>query len=230
MLLAGSSIPRCLSRRAAIGLAGSAFAALFLPPRRAVAKRVFPASGEVEFVARRQGRVVGFHRFRFAREPGAFIVRSDIALDVRTGGATLWRFVHHTEEIWRGGWLDAVVSDTDNDGRRFQVRAAREDGIFTGTVNGAAFTVSGYIIPSSLWHRDTTDSQTLFDTVDGRVKVVRSELIGREDVPASGASLSARHFAITGSLTRDIWYDDDCRLVRIAWSGRDGVPVVFERQ
>lgn len=214
----------------ALGLAGGALAALLLPGRRAMAKRVFPADGAVAFVARRQGSVVGGHRLKFAREAGAFSVRTDIVLDVRTGGAPLRRFVHHAEEIWREGWLDAVVSDTDDDGRRYQVRAEREAGIFTGTVNGAAFTVSGYIIPSSLWHRDTPDSQILFDTVDGRVKVIRSELIGSEDVPAGGATVSARHFAIRGGIPRDVWYDADCRLVRIAMIGRDGVPVVFERQ
>jgi len=213
-----------------LGLAGGALAALLLPGRRALAKRVFPADGAVDFVARRQGSVVGAHRLNFTRKDDTFSVRTDIALDVRTGGAALRRFVHHAEEVWRDGWLDAVVSDTDDDGRRYQVRAAREAGIFTGTVNGAAFTVSGYIIPSSLWHRDTPESQILFDTVDGRVKVIRSELIGSEDVPAGGATVSARHFALHGGIPRDIWYDADCRLVRIALIGRDGVPVVFERQ
>ena len=230
MIYGGTPGPRQLSRRATFGLASGAFVALLLPSRRAMAKRVFPADGEVEFVARRQGSVAGGHRIRFSRAAGAFTVRSDIVLDVRTGGAPLRRFVHHAEEVWRDGWLDAVVSDTDDDGRRFQVRAAREADIFTGTVNGAAFTVSGYIIPSSLWHRDTPDSQALFDTVDGRVKIVRGELVGREDVPVGGTTTTAQHFTITGGITRDLWYDADCRLVRIALPGRDGVPIVFERQ
>jgi hypothetical protein len=224
------TIPHPLSRRAALGLAGGAFATLALPARRAAAKRLFPADGAVEFVARRQGALVGAHRFDFARRDGRFVVRSDIVLDVRTGGAPLLRFVHHAEESWLDGWLDTLFSDTDDDGRLFQVRAAREDGIFTGTINGAAFTVSGYIIPSSLWHRDTPDSQTLLDTVDGRVKVVRSELVGIEDVPAGDATVPARHYVIHGGIPRDVWYDEDYRLVRIALNGRDGVPIVFERQ
>lgn len=228
--MVGPSTSRQLTRRATVGLMYGALAVLLLPARRAAAERVFPATGDVEFVARRQGRVVGGHRIRFAHTVGIFTVRSDIVLDVRTGGATLRRFVHHAEEVWRDGWLDAVVSDTHDDGRRFRLRAERKAGIFTGTVNGAAFTVSGYIVPSSLWHRDTPDSQVLFDTVDGRVKVVRGKLLGREDVPVGKATVPARHFAVTGGITRDVWYDAECSLVRIALPGRDGVPGVFERQ
>ncbi len=222
--------PRPRTRRTALGLAGGAAAALLLPARRAAAQRVFPADGTVAFVARRQGNVVGAHRIDFARREGRFSVRSDIVLDVRGAAGLPDRYVHHAEEIWRDGWLDAVVSDTDDDGRRYRVRAEREDGIFTGTVNGAAFTVSGYIIPSSLWHRDTPNSQILFDTVDGRVKVVRGELVGREDVPVGGVRVTARHFALYGGIARDLWYDADSALVRIALIGRDGVPVVFEKQ
>ncbi|HEX9792123.1 MAG TPA: DUF6134 family protein [Kiloniellales bacterium] len=225
----GPTAIRTQTRRTVLaGLAGAG-AALMLPPGLARAERVFPAAGRVEFIGRRQRAVAGTYRFRFAQQSGRFTVRTDIDLDVRSGGATLWRYVHHAEEVWLAGWLDAVVTDTSDDGRRFQVRAERQAGIFTGTVNGAAFTVSGYIIPASLWHRDTPGSQVLFDTVDGRVKVVRSTLLGREAVPAGTATVSARHFAITGGLIRDVWYDAEFGLVRIALPGRDGVPIVFNR-
>jgi hypothetical protein len=225
----GPTAIRTQTRRAVLaGLAGAG-AAVLLPAAGAAAPRLFPADGRVEFIGRRQGAVAGTYRFHFAQQSGRFTVRTDIDLDVRSGGATLWRYVHHAEEVWLAGWLDAVVADTSDDGRRFQVRAERQAGIFTGTVNGAAFTVSGYIIPASLWHRDTPGSQVLFDTVDGRVKVVRSTLLGREAVPAGTATVSARHFAITGGLIRDVWYDAEFGLVRIALPGRDGVPIVFNR-
>lgn len=228
MSIDGPTALRMQSRRAAMAMLAGAGAALVLPAR-ARAERVFPAAGRVDFAGRRQGAKAGTYRFRFAQQPGRFTVRTDIDLDVRAGAAPLWRYVHHAEEVWRDGWLDAVVADTDDDGRRFQVRAEREAGIFTGTVNGAAFTVSGYIIPASLWHRDTPDSEILFDTVDGRVKVVRSTLLGSENVPVGKTTVSSRHYAITGEIVRDVWYDTECSLVRIVLPGRDGVPIVFER-
>jgi hypothetical protein len=219
-----------IARRTAIGLAAGAIAGLFWPAARAGEQRLFPADGTVEFVARRLGRVVGGHRLRFAHAAERFVVRTDIALDIRAGAAPLHRFTHHAEEVWIDGWLDAVVSDTDDDGRRYRVRAQRVGGIFSGAVNGAAFTVSGYVMPSSLWHRDTTASEALFDTIDARVKVVRAELLGSEDVPVGGTSVAAKHYALTGNIARDLWYDADFNLVRIAWLGRDGAQIVFAKQ
>ncbi len=121
-----------------------------------------------------------------------------------------------------------MSSDTEDDGRRYRLRAERRDGIFQGTVNGSAFTVSGYIIPSSLWHRDTPVSEALFDTIDGMVKVVRARFIGRDRVPVGGKPVEAKHYRLRGQIQRELWYDADCGLVRAAWRTRDGARIVLE--
>ncbi len=222
-----------MQRRRLLQLSGAALAATLLPAthlplRAAGACRVFPPDGEVDFMALRHGRVVGRHRIRFSRAGGRFIVRSDVEIEAGPPSAPLFRFVHHAEEVWVEGWLHGVVSDTQDDGRRYRLRAERRDGIFQGIVNGMAFTVSGYIIPSILWHRDTPASEALFDTVDGMVKVVVPRLVGRERVPVGGKPVEARHYALRGQIRRDLWYDADCNLVRVAWRARDGSEIVLE--
>jgi hypothetical protein len=220
-----------MERRRLLQLTGAALAAALLsglPAGTARACQVFPPDGELDFLVLRHGTVIGTHRIRFARAQGRFVVRSDVEIEAGFPGVALARFVHHAEEVWVEGWLHAVVSDTDDDGRRYRLRAERRDGIFQGSVNGRAFTVSGYIIPSSLWHRDTPASEALFDTIDGMVKVVRPRLIGREQVPVGGKPIAAKHYALSGQLRRDLWYDADCNLVRVAWLARDGSQIVLE--
>ncbi len=213
------------------GIATIVAAGTLLPEPAAGACPVFPAEGELDFLVLRRGVVIGTHRIRFAREAGRFVVRSDIEFETTPPGppgAAPARYVHHAEEVWVGGWLHAVVSDTDDDGRRTRLRAERRDGIFQGAINGSAFTVSGYIIPSSLWHRDTRFSETLFDTVDGRLKIVRPRFIGRDRVPGPGGRVEAKHYALVGELRRELWYGLDCGLVRAAWRARDGARIVLE--
>ena len=220
-----------MERRRLLQLTGAALAAALLsglPARTARACPVFPPDGEIAFLVLRHGTVIGTHRIRFARAQGRFVVRSDVEIEAGVPGAPLLRFVHHAEEVWVDGWLHAVVSDTDDDGRRYRLRAERRDGIFQGSVNGRAFTVSGYIIPSSLWHRDTPASGALFDTIDGMVKVVRPRLIGAERVPVGGKPVLAKHYALSGAFRRELWYDADCNLVRVAWLARDGSQIVLE--
>ncbi len=219
---------RRMRRRSFIRRAGAALAGALLPGAAAGACRVFPADGEVEFTALRHGEVVGWHRIRFLREPGRLRVRTDVEIEFAPRGVSVFRFVHHAEEIWVAGWLQALVADTDDDGRRYRLRAERRQGIFQGTINGSAFTVSGYIVPSSLWHRDTPASEALFDTVDGRVKIVRARLLGREAVAVRGRPVQAKRYALRGELQRDLWYDSACTLVRAAWLARDGSRIVLE--
>ncbi len=188
----------------------------------------FPADGELDFLVLRHGVAIGSHRIRFARAAGRFVVRSDIEFETAPPGAPPARYTHHAEEVWVGGWLHAVVSDTDDGGRRIRLRAERRDGIFQGTINGSAFTASGYLIPSSLWHRDTRFSEVLFDVVDGRLKVVHPRFLGRERVPGPGGRVEAEHYALVGELPRELWYDADCGLVRAAWRARDGSRIVLE--
>ena len=97
-------------------------AAASLLPGPAAACPVFPADGELDFLVLRHGVAIGSHRIRFTRAAGRFVVRSDIEFETAPPGAPPGaapaRYVHHAEEVWVGGWLHAVVSDTDDGGRR----------------------------------------------------------------------------------------------------------------
>jgi hypothetical protein len=219
-----------MDRRTALKVAAGGIVGALWPFGPALACTLFPADGEIEFLALRHGRVVGGHRIRFARPGGRFVVRTDIEIAPDAPGAPVPRLVHHAEEVWVDGWLHAVTSDTDDDGRLYRVRAERRDGIFGGIANGVRFTVSGYIVPSSLWHRDTVASETLFDTVDGRVKLVRARLLGAQAVPGEGRTVTAKHYRLDGEIARELWYGPDCELVRVAFAARDGSRITLERR
>lgn len=217
-----------MDRRSVLRLTVGGLAADLLPAPAVSACRIFPPDGEIDFLALRHGRVVGRHRIRFARKGGRFTARSDVEVEVGPAGALMFRFIHHAEEVWRDGWLSAVVSDTNDDGWLYRVRAERRGGIFGGTVNGRGFTVSGYLIPTSLWHHDTVAVEALFDTVDARVKLVRARRLGRDRVPVAGRPVSAERYALVGEIARDLWYDADCGLVRAGFLLRDGSRIVLE--
>ena len=210
----------CLRAGAAIGFG---FAS-----QPALAFRIFPEDATSKFLILRNDRVIGECIQRYSRESGDFVVRQDLRFAFGPQDAPFQRFEQNLEERWRDGWLQEVISDSDDDGRLWRVRAERRDGIFGGAVNGRAFTVSGYVITTSLWHRDAPTQQALFDVTDAQVRLFQSELVGEEEVMAGGRLISAKHYAIRGEINRDIWYDADCRLVRIGASARDGSALIFE--
>lgn len=211
-----------LNRRGLLRLAAGGVVGAVLPAGPAAACRVFPADGTLDFTVQRNGDAIGFHRIRFAREGGRFLVRTDVGLEVRHLGAVTYRYTHHAEETWSEGWLTGLVSDTDDDGRRYRLRAETRGGVFQGKVNGAGFTVSGYIIPASLWHRDTPAVEALLGTSDGLVKLVRGRRLGQVEIMVQGRAIQADHFALSGEMNHHLWYDADCTLARVGLIGRDG--------
>ncbi|GAB4394120.1 MAG: hypothetical protein Tsb0032_16350 [Kiloniellaceae bacterium] len=191
---------------------------------------LFPRQDGWRFLVLRHGNVIGEHRFDFSRRDGDFVVEVAIDIAVEMLGLTLFRFTHRAEEVWRDGWLQSLVTATDDDGTLWRVESERRDGALRGRVNGLGFDVSGFVVPASLWHRDTPRSQALFGTIDGRVKVVRSEDLGEQAVPVGGQPVPARHWRLTGELQRDIWYGPDCGIARVSFPARDGSQITLERQ
>lgn len=188
----------------------------------------FPSDGERLFDISRNGNLVGSQRYSFSRHEGRFLVRSDIEIQLSRGSSVLYRYRHNAEESWQAGRLQTYVSDTDDDGARYLVRAERVEGIFEGRVNGRSFTVSGFVIPASFWHRDTPSSRVLWDGGDGMVKVVRGLDRGPELIEVRGETVEARRFELSGQIQRVLWYDAHCALVRMSFLARDGSEFVAE--
>jgi Domain of unknown function (DUF6134) len=224
-----------MRRRHAVKLLGGAAAGIALGtvggragPARAC--ELFPRENGWRFLVLRFGNVIGEHVFTFSRRGEDFVVEVAIDIAVDMLGITLFRFTHRAEEVWRDGWLQSLASATDDDGRLWRIESQRRDGALRGTVNDVGFDVSGFVIPASLWHRDTPKTQVLFGTIDGRTKVINSEALGEAEVTVGGRPVPARHFRLTGELERDIWYGADCGIARVTFPARDGSEITLERQ
>jgi hypothetical protein len=190
---------------------------------------LFPREAGWRFLVLRHGNVIGEHLFTFSRRGDDFVVEVAIDIAVDLLGITLFRFTHRAEEVWRDGWLQSLVSATDDDGTLWRLQSERSDDALRGTVNDVGFDVSGFVIPASLWHRDTPRTQVLFGTIDGRTKVINSETLGEEEVRAGGRKVAARHYRLSGELERDVWYGDDCGIAQVTFPARDGSLITLER-
>jgi len=202
------------------GMAGG-ITGLCGPGLSATACGLYPAADRWRFDVLRHDDVIGDHVFTFSRDAGDFVV--DVAIDIAVGflGVTLFRFTHRAEEVWRGGLLQALACETDDDGTPWQVRYERRGDMLRGSVNGAPAESPGDILPASLWHRDTPAATRLLDTVDGAIKPVAAEVL---------AAPPAGHFRLTGGLEREVWTDAACGLARVVFPARDGSRITLARR
>jgi hypothetical protein len=190
--------------------------------------RPFPRDGERVFHIVRHDQVLGETRYHFTRRHQSLIVRIDSAFAIGPAGAPLYSFEHHSEEIWRDGRLRVVTSDTRENGERWRLRMDWDGQQLAGTVNGASLAVSGLVVPTSLWHRDTPKSEVLFSVVDGMVRPIRVYSLGSREVSVDGRVYAAEGYILTGSFERKVWYDEECQLVGAAFLGYDSREVTME--
>ncbi|WP_162906901.1 DUF6134 family protein [Algihabitans albus] len=213
---------------AAAGLALPSFAKV----STAGASPVFPADYRLRFAAEAAGRPAGEHCITVERDArtARLLVRNEsrLLLPQRLPSGALTEplaFEHLAEETWAEGWLQGLVSDSRIGRQRHHVRAWRQDQVLRGTRDGRSFSISGYLMTTSGWHRDTPKAEGLVDAVDGRLKRVHGLKQRSEPVPTGWGPVETTRWTLIGEIERDFWYDGTGRLIRFALPAPSGIAV-----
>jgi len=174
-----------------------------------------PASGQLNFDVVRKGKDIGDHSYRFSGSPGSFsvTVSTDVIVRVPLIRIAAYRFEHSSVETWRGGELQTLVSTTNDDGTPHELNTGNQGPL-----------------PASLWNDDIVRSGQLMNTIDGTIMSVRVADLGSENVPVNGGNLNTHHYRISGGLERDLWYDENGNLARVAFKAEDGSTVTYIRK
>lgn len=219
-----------LNRRDTMGI-GAALIVGTMIPVPAQACRLFPASSTDRYLGYQDGEEVGSQRFEFLRESGRFVVNSQIDIRYRNNARSPVPFLHRSTEVWERGWLNAFTATTRHSDREIEIEAhSVEHGILSVNSSVSDFTlqVSGYVVPTSLWHRDARLVNRLIDLHDGRVKLVKVYYAGKDVLPRDGGVAAASHYRVRGEIVRDAWYSEDCQLLRVQMPLPQAKPVTFE--
>jgi hypothetical protein len=213
-----------ISRRALmVTMAGAAAreasAALPVPPRNTLAFRLV-----------RHGDEIGHHTDTFERDGDQLTVRITVDALVTLVSIPLVRYTHRVVEVWSGDTLLSLTGETDKNGQHEWVKAQR---------GPAGLEVTGskterYIAPepagaTSYWNKRTLDGPmiSLEDGVLLRPKVVvrPPETIAL----ASGRSIAAEHYNLSGPFNVDLWYDRAGTWAGMEVPIKDGSIVHYER-
>lgn len=178
---------------------------------------------EINFEVRRNGTPVGSHTVRFVREGDRVktATRFEVAVDVLF--ITAYRYVYESTATWRDGCLLALDARTDDDGDESVVRVRRSGDrlIFTGP-SGTASAAADQL-PSEHWDAGVLARNAVINTITGRLNAVDIRRIGTEQVrEADGETIAAGHYAYSGELRNEVWYDAEGRWVKMRFAGDDG--------
>jgi hypothetical protein len=195
------------------------FAALPVPPGNTLAFRLI-----------RRGSDIGRHTLTFEPRGNALTVRVTVDALVTLVSIPIVRYTHRAVETWQDGKLVGLTGETDKNGQNEWVKAER---------GGEGLVVTGsktqrYVPPdpigvSSYWNKRLLDGP-MISLEDG--VLLRPKVTPRppEAVPlASGGSVPADRYNLSGSFNVDLWYDRAGIWASMAFSVADGSTVQYER-
>lgn len=178
------------------------------------------APGRLEFEVLRNGQPFGRHTVTVSQRDGGFAVSSQVALRVGAGPLTLFRYEQSCEETWRAGALTQLNCSTLKEGRRVQVRAQAAGGNLRVTGARGEVLLPTTAWPTSWWTKPPVGATALLNTETGANAPMLVTRIGQEMIDVGGQSIRAERIRVQGSLTADLWYDENGRWVGCAFNAR----------
>jgi hypothetical protein len=186
-----------------------------------------PPLGRFIYTITRNGDPIGTQKLDFLQDgDNRLTVITDVEIDVRMLGLSVYQFTQHIEEKWQDGMLQALMSQTDDDGEQRKVDLKRTGDRLKGSYNDKSRDVPGSLIPSTLWHPDAIKQAIVLDTVRARQHHINVADKGSVALVLPVGQVQARHYAFTGELNRDVWYGPDGVILQAEMKGKDGSMIL----
>ncbi len=217
-----------MDRRQFLAAGAGSLAVAVSPRGMAAAKGIEPPAREIAYRVLRDGGEIGRYGLWIDQGDAGVTVRAEMNATVSILGLTLYRYRMQAEEFWTGNRLTALTSHTNDNGKIRNVTAAASGDILMLTKDGKSLAVPGDVGTTSFWRADTPYRDNLLDIAKGRVRKVHGTPLGRKKVRIDDISVWARHYAIAGQIKRELWYDDDFRLVRAQALDKHGAMTSIE--
>lgn len=182
---------------------------------------------EIRFDVLRKGKSSGFHKVNFERTKDGFLVRSNFELSVKLFFVTVFRFVYRSESLWSEGILQHLTAEVVDNGSSFTINATREGNSVVVDHDKQKYEVIEPLYPTNHWNAAVLGQERVLNTLTGRLNRVTIEPLSRETVATERGDIIANHYAYTGDLDTEVWYDDMGRWVKMRFAARDGSTIEY---
>lgn len=189
-----------------------------------------PRFPDLRFDVLRNGGSIGTHSIRMRQDGAALEAAIDVDIAVRVGPIVLYRYTLKAREIWREGSFVSLDSETNDDGTRQWVKAARAAGHVAVEASGkATLPMPVNALPLTHWNILCME-RPLFDPQDGTSVQSSVQPKGEEAVAlADGRSIRATRYALVGKVALENWYDAAGHWAALRAPARDGSTIEYRR-
>lgn len=189
-----------------------------------------PSGGVLDFTVLRNGSEVGRHEMLFRNDADGLKIDIRTNVAVKVAFITAYRFEHEGHEVWQAGRLARLWSKTNDDGTKHVLDVTAGGEGLVVMADGKEPEKSSVSIPASLWNERIVQQKSILNTLDGTRMTIQVSDLGTEAVIVKNARIPARHYALTGDLQRELWYDAQNVLVKVRFKAKDGSDIEYLRQ
>ena len=179
----------------------------------------FAAPGAVRFRVLREGREIGTHQVRLSGNAAKLSVQSEIALQVKLAGFTVFRLRHDIAEEWAGERLQRLTSRHDRNGTVTEARVVAEGNALVAQGPEGAARLPPNAAPLTWWN-GAHFTRPLIRPLTGKPL---SATPSRSALPGGGVQ-----FTLNAEVEAVARYDAEGRWVALSTTGEDGSAVVYE--
>jgi len=132
-------------------------------------------------------------------------------------------------EVYKNGRMIAYDGTTTINGDTIKVKGRATDAGFVITGEKGTVTAPADVMTTNPWSMNIAKATTLMSTKTGtldKVKVVGGET---QAIEIGSGTMQAKHYRITGDMTRDLWFDTKGALAKFQFV-RDGATITFTRE
>ncbi len=173
---------------------------------------------------------IGEHSFQIAPSPSGQQVLSQARFDVNILVFNAFRYRHESRELWRDGCLERIRSNTDENGKSFQVAGERVADTLSLNVNGDAQRVPGCVATFAYWDPSLLKKTRLLNPQTGELVAARLESEGWESRVMQGRTVQARRYRLRADrLDISLWYTQDGAWIGLESDTGKGRTLRYER-
>lgn len=202
-------------------------AALACSGKSLSAAELAPPYKQLAFNVVRNDTLIGTHVLDFSGAGGDLVVSVSVELVVRFGPIPLYRYTHQAREEWQGGKVMSVEANTTDGGDKFKLIAKRVDSALDVDGANGKYRAPENTLAATHWNKRMLDGP-MINTQDGMLMRPGIENLGIQPVAlASGETIQANRYRLSGDARLDTWYDASARWVGILFVGRDGSEIKY---
>ncbi|MCA3325690.1 MAG: hypothetical protein INF75_06895 [Roseomonas sp.] len=179
----------------------------------------FAAPGPVRFRVLREGREIGTHQVRLSGNAAKLSVQTEIALQVKLAGFTVFRLRHDIAEDWANDRLQRLTSRHDRNGTVTEARVMAAAGALVAQGPEGEARLPANAAPLTWWN-GANFARPLIRPLNC---ALIPGIAARSAVPGGGVQ-----FTLNGVVEAVARYDAEGRWVALATKGEDGSAVIYE--